>query len=134
MDKRDKRGALIAENIVFIVLNFVFLTILVLFIYSQAGGAILLEESYAKNIALVIDSANPGRHGMDIYLDMEKAVKKAEKSEFPLEDIVKIDKNVVTVKTTIESGYSYSFFNDVDVKVNFDKINNRGFRFTIKEK
>ena len=42
-----KKGELLIENIIFIVLNLVFLTILVLFILRQGNGVILIEEAYA---------------------------------------------------------------------------------------
>jgi len=100
------------ENIIFIILNLVFLTILILFLLKQGSGAIVLEQAYAKHIALVIDSAKPG---MTIKLDMEKGKKLAEKNKIDFEDIVKIEDNLVTIKLSAQGGYSYSFFNDVNV-------------------
>lgn len=108
---RNKRGEILAENIIFIVLNLIFLTILMLFLFKQGSGAIVLEESYAKNIALLIDSSKPV---MEIYLNMEKGIKLAEKNNVKIEDIVKINDNIVTVKLSEKGGYSYSFFNNVD--------------------
>jgi len=107
----EKRGVLLVENIIFIVLNIVFLTILILFLLKQGSGAIVLEQSYAKNIALLIDSAKPV---MEIHLNMEKAIKVAEKNNIEPDEIVKIHNNIVIVKLTEKGGYSYSFFNDVD--------------------
>ena len=52
-----KRGEIVLENIIFIILNLAFLTILVLFIISQGNGSVILEQSYAKQIALLIDAA-----------------------------------------------------------------------------
>lgn len=109
-----KEGTILIENIVFIILNLLFITILVLFIFRQGNGAILLEQSYAKNIALIIDSARPVT---EIKLNMEDAFKLAEKNGIKREDIVKIDKNLVTVKLSEKGGYQYSFFNDVDVSI-----------------
>jgi hypothetical protein len=129
-----KRGAILVENIIFIVLNLIFLTILVLFVYSKAGGAVLLEESYAKNIALLIDSANPGKNGIDIYLNMEKGIEKATKEEWGVEKVVSIDNNIIRVKTTKDSGYEYVFFNDVSVSAQFDKAGKKGFFFTVNKK
>lgn len=100
------------ENIIFIILNLVFLMILILFLLKQGSGAIVLEQAYAKHIALVIDSAKPG---MTIKLDMEKGKKLAEKNKIDFGDIVKIEDNLVIVKLSGEGGYAYSFFNGVDV-------------------
>jgi len=124
----EKKGTILAENIIFIVLNLVFITILLLFIFLKSGAAAVLEEKYAKKIALIIDASRPG---MIINLNMEDAIKVAEKENFPLGNMVKIDKNIVTVKLREKGGYTYSFFNDVKVDANFDISNRRGYRFII---
>jgi len=105
-----KRGTILVENIIFIVLNLVFLTIVFLFLFSKMGDAAILEEKYAKEIALIIDSAKPG---MNISLNMKDAVEKANDEKWKGK-IVIINGNVVTVKLREKGGYSYSFFNDVD--------------------
>lgn len=105
------------ENIIFIILNILFLTILVLFLVKQGQGIVLLEQSYAKQIALFIDSAKPG---MVIILNMEKGKKLAEKHEIDFKDMVTKKDNVITVRLSEGSGYSYSYFNDVDVSVYSD--------------
>ena len=102
------------ENVIFIVLNLVFLSILILFIYIQGNGAVLLEQSYAKNIALLIDSGKPV---MDLKINMKDAFDLAEKNKVSPEDIVSIEGNLVIVKLSDKGGYKYSFFNDVDVSV-----------------
>ncbi|MFC1710552.1 hypothetical protein ACFLZJ_00100 [Nanoarchaeota archaeon] len=118
----DKRGRLLIENIVFIILNLVFLTIIVLFILKQGSGAVVLEQTYAKQIALLIDSAQPG---MTLKLDMEKARKTAERNgiDFEKGSVININENVVTVKLSSKGHYSYTFFNDVDVRAypDYDK-------------
>ncbi len=107
-----KRGTILVENIIFIILNLLFLSILVLFLVKQGSGAVLLEQSYAKQIALLIDSGEPG---MTLKINMEKAKKLSEKNGINFEEVVKIDENLVTIKLSEGSGYSYSFFNDVEV-------------------
>lgn len=109
-----KRGQILVENVVFIILNLIFLTILILFIYSKSGGEALLEEKYSKQIALMIDSAKPG---MIIQLNMEDAIKKADENNWSRDKIVLISGNIVEVKLRKKGGNFYSFFNDVDVSV-----------------
>ncbi len=109
-----KEGTILIENVVFIILNLLFITILVLFIFRQGNGAVLLEQSYAKNIALIIDSAIPVT---EIKLNMEDAFKLAEKNGIKREDIVKKNGNIITVKLSEKGGYQYSFFNNVDVSI-----------------
>ena len=111
---KNKRGEILMENVIFIVLNLVFLSILILFIYIQGNGAVLLEQSYAKNIALLIDSGKPV---MDLKINMKDAFDLAEKNKVSPEDIVSIEGNLVIVKLSDKGGYKYSFFNDVDVSV-----------------
>ena len=92
-------------------MNVIFITILLLFLLRQGEGAVVLEQSYAKNIALLIDSAKPV---MEIKLNMEDAIELTEKNGINRDDIVKINDNIVSVKLSEKSGYQYSFFNDVD--------------------
>lgn len=108
---KDRKGTILVENIIFILLNLMFIVILTLFVYRQGSGAIVLEQSYAKNIALLIDSAKPAS---ELILNMEEGFDLAEKNGISREEIVQIEDNIVTVKLTKDSGYQYSFFNNVD--------------------
>jgi len=111
--KKWKAGkTILLENTIFIILNLAFLTILVLFLLKQGSGVIVLEQSYAKNIALLIDEGKPIT---EMKLNMEDAMNLAEKNGVAREEIVKITDNIITVKLTPNGGYQYSFFNDVDV-------------------
>jgi hypothetical protein len=107
-----KRGTILVENVVFIILNLLFLSILILFLLKQGSGAIVLEQAYSKQIAMLVDSAKPV---MVIRLDMEKAKKLAESNEIDFSNAVRIKGNAVTVKLSKKGGYTYSFFNDVKV-------------------
>jgi hypothetical protein len=126
-----KKANILTENIIFIVLNLVFLTILILFLFSKMGSAAVLEEKYAKKIALIIDSAEPG---MIIHLNMEDAIKEANEAGINLNRIILIQDNIVRVQLNEEGGYSYSFFNDVEVNANLDTTNNEEYFFVINKK
>lgn len=124
----NKRGEnILTENIIFIILNLVFLGILILFIFTKMQTAANLEEVYAKQIALMIDSAQPIT---DITFDMKDGFDTA-KDEGYAGKLVSISENVVTVRLRDDGGYSYSFFNDVDVSV-LD-IGNNKYVFKINE-
>lgn len=112
--KKSKKGDILIENVVFILLNAVFIFVLILFLIKQGQGAIILEQTYAKEIALLADSAKPG---MQIRVDMEKGMKIAEKNKFDFRRIVNVNGNVVQVKLNDDTGYTYSFFNDVNLQV-----------------
>jgi len=106
-----KRGTILVENVIFIILNLLFLSILALFLIKQGSGIIMLEESYAKQIALLVDAAEPG---MTLKINMDKAKKISDKNGIDFEEVVKINQNIVIIKLSPESGYSYAFFNNVD--------------------
>ena len=127
----SKKGDILVENIIFIMLNFAFLSILILFLVKQGAGAIVLEQAYAKQIALLIDSAQPV---MEIRLNMADAKELAEKNDLDFNSkgqIVSITDNIVTVKLSNKGGYSYSFFNDVEVNAYPD---NEFYIFIINKK
>ncbi len=129
----NKKGAnILTGNIIFIVFYLTFLTILLVFLVSKNGIGATLEEKYAKQIALAIDASQPV---MQISLDMSDAIKSAQKNNYPIDKIVSINGNVITVKLETDSrGYSYSFFNDVDVNANFDTTTKTSYYFVINKK
>ena len=127
----NRKGTILLENIIFIILNLVFLTILIIFVFSKMGSTAVLEERYAKQIALMIDAAKPE---MEIHLNVEDALEKAKDENYDGE-IIQINENVVRVQLREKGGYSYSFFNDVDVGVPYlDKTNNKEYVFFVNEK
>jgi hypothetical protein len=107
-----KKGEILVENLVFIILNLAFVVIIVLFLLKQGSGASVLENTYSKQIALLLDTAKPG---MLFKINLEELKKVADKKGVNFKDVVKIDKNVVKVKLTEKSGQSYSFFNNISV-------------------
>ena len=112
--RMKKRGTILVENIVFIILNLLFLVVLVLFLIKQGSGAVVLEQTYSKQIAMLADLAKPG---MIIKMDMSKGKKLADDNGIDFNDIVRISDNTVRVKlsSNVKAGYTYSFFNDVIV-------------------
>lgn len=111
---KNKSGTtLLAENIIFISLNLVFLAILITFIIKQGSGIVVLEQTYAKNIALLLDSVKPFS---TITLNMYDAKKISDKNGIPFEEIVEVNGNLVTVRLSKNSGYTYAFFNDIDFR------------------
>lgn len=127
--KIGKRGNILTENIISIVLTLVFITIVTLFLFIRMSGDQIIEERYAKQIALAIDAAEPG---MVIYLKMEDAAEAATENGIPPETAVKITDNIVTIKLREKGGYTYSFFNDVKVTPNF-KPDTKEYYFVIEK-
>lgn len=111
---KGKSGAsFLVENVVFIILNVVFLSIVILFLMNQSSSGRVLEESYAKEIALIADYAKPE---MLIKIDMREGFEISEKEGINFENVVNVEDNVVFVKLSEDGGYSYSFFNDVNLR------------------
>lgn len=108
----QKKGEILVENIIFIVLNLLFISILVVFLINQTSGTAALGDTYSKNIALLIDSARPG---MSITVDMQNALKLAEKNGVDFSKILSIKGNYVTVDLSGKGGKSYHFFNNINV-------------------
>ena len=125
---KKKKGEILVENIIFIVLNLVFLGILVLFLINQGNGAVFSEKFYAKQVALLIDSSSPKTV---MKVNLEKPMKTAEKNGIDFEDIIKIEGNEVVVSLKDKSSYRYSFFNDVDINFYTDDVY---YIFVIEEK
>lgn len=125
---KKKKGEILVENIIFIVLNLVFLGILVLFLINQGNGAIFLEKFYAKQVALLIDSSSP-KTVMKINLEEPKDA--AEKNNIDFDNIIKIEGNEVVVSLKDKSSARYSFFNDVNINFYTDDIY---YIFVIEEK
>lgn len=115
---RGKKGNLLTENVIFIILNILFLSILIVFLFSKANSAAVLEEKYAKEVALALDSARPG---MTINMSLADAVNAAGKNGIDSNHVINIKGNIVTVDLQGKAGYAYSFFNDVP----FDGVKTR---------
>ena len=122
--KNKKGDANLLWKVLSVLLVLVVLSGFLLFLHSKINGAVVLEQSYSKNIALLIDASTPV---MDMKLNMDKAFDLAEKNKIPRDDIVKIKNNTVTVRLSQKGGYSYSFFNDVDVSAYADIYPNKNY-------
>ena len=120
----NKRGNLIMSNVLSLLLNLIVLIAWIVFISSRGTEAIVLEQNYAKNIALLIDSAKPIT---EMTLNMKDAFDLAKKNGVPFNETVKVNGNNVIVKLSFGGGYKYSFFNDVDVTVYPDLLPNKNY-------
>ena len=114
MEIKNNRAEMLVENVVFIILNLAFISILVLFLFNQTSNGAFLEETCSKKIALAVDASQPE---MIIKLDMEKAKKVSEKNGIDFKDVVRVEENKVSVQLTENSIHSYYFFNDVGLEV-----------------
>ena len=125
---RNKRGMnLLTEQVVFIILNLLFLSILLAFLYFQGAGKIILEKNTAKQIALLIDSSTPGT---EIVLDLSNLADKKD-SEITWKDVVSVSGKEIVVRLDDKSEGKYMFFKDVNVRI--DPASDTSYRIVISE-
>ncbi len=119
MFKNKRADSLIFPIVIFIVLNLVFFGILLLFVYKSSTGALVYEQTYAKQIALLIDSAKPSS---EIVIDFEKGIEVAESNKIiSKENLIKIKDGKVAVRLSTNKGYSYRYFSDYDINSYFNQ-------------
>lgn len=113
----NKKANIVMDNIIHIIIFAMFFAIMFWGISSYSDGSALLEDIYAKEIARVINTAEPG---MSFKIDISKIAAVAYGNGKKFEDLVTIDNvnNEVKVSSRLSSGTTYRFFNDVDI-VNF---------------
>jgi hypothetical protein len=117
----NKKGADILHNaIIFVILNVIFFAALIFFVSRSSAGINIVEQTYAKQIALIIDQAKPGTI---IEVDVSELYEQADKNSFDRLGTVKIDndENKVYIKVTEGKGHSYNFFTSNDVLWGLEK-------------
>ena len=107
------------ENIVYTVFLVVFTAFGIALIVWPSGGNSAYEQIYAKQIALMIDKAEPG---MEIEVDIYDIYVLAKKNKFNGKWVdINNEENSVKVMLDKGDGYEFSYFNDVDVVWSADK-------------
>ena len=116
---KDKKGEespsgedILWPQLIFIVLNLLIFSILLVFVYKALSGAIVYEEAYSKQTALFLDNAEPG---MQLKLDFIKPFEIAQKNGIARENVVQISRDKVIVKLG-KGGYSFEHFSDYNIK------------------
>lgn len=107
----NQRAEILHEHVIFIVLNIVFFSVMLLFVYLQSSSVHLMEEETAKQIALIIDVAKPGT---EVSINLKNFFEKAEKNGINRLNSIEIDKekNLVFVRGSEDSFFEYGYFND----------------------
>lgn len=118
----NKKGdTVVIETFVFIVFNLIFFFGMLVFVYTSGDQSFIYEQSYAKQIALLIDNAKPDTIVMVNVKDIKEF---AEKNNKNLAEVFAIDNSINQVKVGLKKtgGYSYQYFSnyDVELKVNED--------------
>lgn len=118
---KNKKGSdIIVGNVVFIILALLFFGLLLLFLMNQSSSTRLMEERTAKEIALLLDSAEPGT---EIIFDIEEIASKTDDEA----NAIRIENNFVYVKLKSKEGYKYHFFNSEEINYDFMRIDGRRY-------
>jgi len=127
---KNKKANVLTENVVFVIFTILFIAILFAFVARASSGVVRIEEAQAKKIALIIDGAEPGTN---IVLNVQDVLKK--KRNIDNNKVFSVVGNRILVKLDSNSGYVYSFFNEVDVKFDlFEKPEGWFLSIIINEK
>ena len=109
---KNKKGMDVLHGaIIFVVLNIIFFAVMFFFVARAGSEATIVEQRYAKRIALIIDQAKPGTN---ISLDLQEVYFLADKNDVDRLNTIKIDNenNEVIVQVDVGKGYKYNFFSD----------------------
>ena len=121
MKNKGSTNTILLETIAFVIFNLAFFFILLIFVYNSGSQTFVYEQSYAKQIALLIDNA---KTDMVIMVNIAEINKIALEKNKPLDKIFYLDKgnNQVSVSLNPSGGYSYYYFSNynVDFKLNGD--------------
>ena len=106
--KFKKSQTPLAETVIFVILNVIFLGIMVTSIAIAGTQAYIVEKTYARSIALAIDNLKPGTEFESFMPDLFDA---AEKNKFTgkIVDINYLE-GIVTVRVSNHEGQSFRFF------------------------
>ncbi len=117
--KMNKKGMdVLTEHVIFIILVIIFFTSMFVFVFRTGTRASLLEESYANQIALIIDKA---KIGTSVDLDVSNLYSTADKNKFNLILNINNDEKYVEVKLAPGKGTKHIFFSGNNVVWNLDK-------------
>ena len=120
------------EQIIFIILNVLFIAVLMTFVSSASDGTGVYEQSYSKQIALLIDQA---KADTNIIVNMEKAVEIANKKSWQRDKIVQIDElgKQIIVRLAPNGGYVMHYFSGYNVSIKGDLNNSDVLVLEVKD-
>lgn len=124
-DKRGESDDVIFPTVIFVLVNIIFFSFLIAFVYRGASGALAYEQTYAKEIALILDKA---KSGSNISIDFSEGYEISKKNNFAQNDfsnLVRIDKDKVYVSLDNGGGYSMPYFSNLETELKFNVQQNK---------
>lgn len=114
MNKRAALGDILMDNIIFLILLVLFISVMTASVIQQRDGVVIWEQYYAAELVEIINFAEPGD---EIIIDVHKATVIAKGNEVEFREIYEFDnvKKRVGVKLSRGRKTYYSYFNDVSI-------------------
>jgi len=113
--RNKKSEGVVYPIIIFVILNLAVFSILLLFVNKSSTGALIYEQFYAKQIALLVDGAN---FPSVIVLNFEDGIKVSEKNKATPK--VTFNGNRVNVKLSDKGAYSFGYISNREISSYFD--------------
>jgi hypothetical protein len=110
---------LLSRTVVYFIFLALFIGGLGWFVFDQQNGSSFWSDYYAKEVAMVVNLAEPG----DVLeLDVQKATKIAFENGVNLETVFEVDNEdkEICVRLSLGRKNCYSYFNDVLVESNLE--------------
>jgi len=112
--KKKGNSDILGPTVIFIILNLLFFSMLLYFVYKQSTGAVVYEELYAKKIALLVDNA---RCNTDIIFDVSNFSDVLEKNNYELSRVFSLNSETseVIVRVSEKGGYAQKYFSNCNL-------------------
>jgi len=115
MLRTKKADSPLWETVIFIILNLIFFAAILAFVLRSSSGDAIIEENYAKTIALAIDAMKPNSQiDLDLQLLQERAARNRYEGNIVNFDFVN---NAVNVKVRNGPGYTFHYFTPIKQSV-----------------
>ena len=112
VEEGEEGEELEAENVIFFILNLVFIIMMLIFVARTGSGASIYEEIYAKKIALMIDEA---KAGTTIEIDIAKLIEVAKKNDAQAKFNIDEENKKVSVYLAQGGGFSFNYFSSYKI-------------------
>lgn len=115
MIKSKRAGEnILPGTIIFLLLNILFFSMMLFFVYRAGTGSSMIEKKYCREIALIIDSM---KIGTEADISLEQVFESAKSNGFlnTGQNVFSFDfqNNTITIRTAKGYGHSYSYFTNV---------------------
>lgn len=109
---RDKKAVdTLFNTFIFIILNIIFFVVMFIFVARAGTGTSIYEQTYAKQIALLIDQV---KLGTTITMNISELYEIAEKNKYKERPFdINYQENKITIKLASGKGYSYYYFTNL---------------------